>query len=148
MPVTVDEDIVDGAIPTRVKRARKDHRSAGFPGSVPSQRRLVAAALQVEDQSHLIPLAATQRCDEFLAVSIDTKEFRAGPEELHRRRGARAVTEVESPSALRFSAATGRNLTAPEIKSRVESRCLIALPGRGKALTKAVVGRTARHVNA
>ena len=148
MPVTVDEDIVDGAIPTRVKRARKDHRSAGFPGSVPSHRRLVAAALQVEDQSHLIPLAATQRCDEFLAVSIDTKEFRAGPEELHRRRGARAVTQVKPPSALRFSAATGRNLAAPEIERGVKSRCFLPFPGRRKALTKAVVGRTARHVNA
>ena len=73
MPITVDKDIINRAIPTRVKRARKDHRSAGFPGSAPSQRRLVAAVLQIEDQSHLIPLAATQWCDEFLAVSIDTK---------------------------------------------------------------------------
>ena len=45
MPVTVDKDIINRAIPTRVKRARKDHRGDPFPGSVPSQRRLVAAAL-------------------------------------------------------------------------------------------------------
>ena len=58
------------------------------------------------------------------------------------------MTEVKSPGALGFSAATGRNLATPEIERGVESRCLLALPGRGKALTKAVVGRTPRHVNA
>ena len=58
------------------------------------------------------------------------------------------MTEVKSPGALGFSAATGRNLAAPEIERGVESRRLLAFPGRGKALTKAVVGRTPRHVNA